>query len=285
MQNTVSPGLTLVSVVLFSLITFGCTNSQQGPQEVVSGLTSTQSIAVSVSTSSDSGESAVFEVPPLVLDPIRNLLRPESFVDRFSYAYGYLLMDSAVRQDMSLSPQYLAKGLLDASELGKGYFTAAEIQAIFTEYNNIVLARAQADYEELARKNLQQAEEFLAGNKTKDNVSTTFSGLQYMVLDPGSGAKPQPYDTVTVNYTITLLDGSLIDSTQNAGSSLKLAAQTLSSGLREGLLMMNTGAHYRFWVHPNLGYGEYGFSTIIEPNVLLVMDVTLENIIAPEKVE
>nr|WP_197735009.1 FKBP-type peptidyl-prolyl cis-trans isomerase N-terminal domain-containing protein [Photobacterium damselae] len=40
---------------------------------------------------------------------------------------------------------------------------------------------------QLAAENIKQGEAFLAENKTKPGVITTESGLQYLVLQPGTG--------------------------------------------------------------------------------------------------
>lgn len=282
MKNMVFPGVAFSCLVLFSTLTLGCTRPATEQTSVVSGLTSSPSVAISVNATTSSGETTVLELPPLVLDPIRNLLRPETFVDRFSYAYGYLLMDTAIRQQMDLNPMYLAKGLLDAAETGTGYYNAAEIQAIFAEYNNILLARAQMEYEELARTNLAEAEAFLAGNKEKENIRTTSSGLQYQVLVEGTGTRPGRQDSVRLQYSISLLDGTLVDTSGTQAVTTSLSDSSLSEGFREGLMLMNAGSRYRFWVHPDIGYGAYGFSTTIGPNVLIVIDVTMEGIVGQE---
>ncbi|HYM13999.1 MAG TPA: FKBP-type peptidyl-prolyl cis-trans isomerase, partial [Dehalococcoidia bacterium] len=43
-------------------------------------------------------------------------------------------------------------------------------------------------------------------------IQTTASGLRYIDETVGSGASPQPTDTVTVNYTGWLTDGTKFDS-------------------------------------------------------------------------
>jgi FKBP-type peptidyl-prolyl cis-trans isomerase len=45
-------------------------------------------------------------------------------------------------------------------------------------------------------------------------------------------------------------------------------------------MLMRTGAEFRFFVHPSLGYGSQG-STRIEPNTLLIFDVELVEIVEP----
>ena len=68
------------------------------------------------------------------------------------------------------------------------------------------------------KDNLTLGREFLAENAKNDSVVQTESGLQYMVLKEGTGAKPGPTDIVTVHYTGKLLDGTVFDSSEGGES-------------------------------------------------------------------
>ena len=64
-----------------------------------------------------------------------------------------------------------------------------------------------------AAKNLDAGNAFLAANKTKPGVITLADGLQYKVLSSNpAGAMPTDSNSVTVNYTGTLIDGTVFDS-------------------------------------------------------------------------
>jgi len=68
---------------------------------------------------------------------------------------------------------------------------AGVIFYFFTSMNN----------QKAAQENIRLGNEFLAQNKTKEDVVTTASGLQYKVLNQGSGTvHPKASDTVTVHY-------------------------------------------------------------------------------------
>ena len=64
----------------------------------------------------------------------------------------------------------------------------------------------------LATSNLKAGNEFLKGNASKPGVITTKSGLQYKVINEGSGPMPKMDDTVTTHYEGRLIDGSVFDS-------------------------------------------------------------------------
>lgn len=121
--------------------------------------------------------------------------------------------------------------------------------------------------------NLKEAEEFLASNAQKEGVVKTESGLQYQVITPGNGVKPTAEDTVVVDYKLTLIDGTLADQ----GIDAELPIPQLIPGMIEALCLMDVGSTYRLWIHPDLGYGQYG-GGYIPGNSLLIFDVTLNAI-------
>ena len=129
----------------------------------------------------------------------------------------------------------------------------------------------------------QPASAFLAANAKRKGVITTSSGLEYEVLTPGAGPKATPADVVIVDYDGKLADGSTFDSSARQGGPATLPVSGLIPGWVEGLQLMNTGAHYRFWIPPELGYGPAGAGNgVIPANALLVFDVTL-HAIAPQQ--
>tara|TARA_E500000331_G_C17230409_1_gene702364 strand:+ start:227 stop:706 length:480 start_codon:yes stop_codon:yes gene_type:complete len=140
------------------------------------------------------------------------------------------------------------------------------------EQENIAATKAARDM--LSQKNLEAAESFLAKNKNKQGVTTTASGLQYEVINPGEGAKPGATSTVSVHYTGKFIGGVTFDSSVSRGTPLTFSIDGVIAGWIEGLQLMSVGAKYRFYLHPKLGYGEGG-RTNIPPNSLLIFDVEL----------
>ena len=127
--------------------------------------------------------------------------------------------------------------------------------------------------------NLADAEKFLAENKTKTDVKSTESGLQYTVIKEGNGDTPLAVDTVEVHYTGTLLDGTVFDSSVQRGETIKFPLNGVIPGWTEGVQLMKVGAKYRFFIHPNLAYGERGGGQVIQPNSALIFDIELVSII------
>ncbi|MBS1212309.1 MAG: putative peptidyl-prolyl cis-trans isomerase, FKBP-type, partial [Proteobacteria bacterium] len=119
-------------------------------------------------------------------------------------------------------------------------------------------------------QNLAESQSFLSANARLPKVQQTPSGLQYRVIRKGTGGRPSATDAVTVNYRGMLPSGQVFDS--NEGISFRLDG--VIPGWTEGLQLMREGGYYRFYLPPELAYGERGTGAI-KPNSALIFDVEL----------
>ncbi len=127
-------------------------------------------------------------------------------------------------------------------------------------------------------RNLAAANEFLEENAKKDGVKATPSGLQYQVLAEGEegGASPQAADKVKVHYQGTLLNGTEFDSSYARGEPIEFPLNRVIAGWTEGVQLMSEGDKFRFFIPPDLAYGETGTpGGPIGPNEALIFDVEL----------
>lgn len=116
---------------------------------------------------------------------------------------------------------------------------------------------------------------FLEANGKKEGVTTTASGLQYKVIQPGNGPKPKATDTVNVHYKGTFLDGKTFDSSYDRGEPISFPLNRVIAGWTEGVQLMPVGATYEFYIPSNLAYGERGAGGAIPPNSTLIFVVEL----------
>lgn len=127
----------------------------------------------------------------------------------------------------------------------------------------------------LAIENKQAGSEFLSENMTKEGVVTTESGLQYKVLQKGTGEiHPKASDRVKVHYHGTLTDGTVFDSSVARGQPISFGLNQVIKGWTEGLQLMVVGEKTRLFIPSELGYGNRAAGTIPAGSVL-IFDVEL----------
>jgi peptidylprolyl isomerase len=135
-------------------------------------------------------------------------------------------------------------------------------------YNN-------ANNSKAAELNQQLGTAFLQENSTKEGVLTTTSGLQYQVLQQGSGDRhPTATDTVRVHYHGTLIDGTVFDSSVERGETISFPLNRVIPGWTEGLQLMKVGDKFRFFIPSGLAYGSRQAGKI-PGNSVLIFDVEL----------
>jgi peptidylprolyl isomerase len=108
-----------------------------------------------------------------------------------------------------------------------------------------------------------------------DKLKTTASGLQYEVIQEGTGKQPAATDLVSVHYAGWLTDGSLFDSSYARGEPAQFMLNGVIPGCTEGLELMKEGAIYKFTIPGKLAYGERGALPRIGPNATLIFQVEL----------
>ena len=109
-------------------------------------------------------------------------------------------------------------------------------------------------------------------------LETTASGLQYSIDRPGTGAQPQPGQTVTVHYSGWLTDGTPFDSSRNRNQPFEFAVGQgrVIKGWDEAVAAMKIGEVRTLVIPANLAYGARGAGGgLIPPNATLVFKVEL----------
>ncbi|MBF2049111.1 MAG: FKBP-type peptidyl-prolyl cis-trans isomerase [Elainella sp. C42_A2020_010] len=110
-----------------------------------------------------------------------------------------------------------------------------------------------------------------------DTPTRTASGLQYIDLATGNGPTPTSGQTVTVQYTGILVDGTKFDSSRDRNQPFSFAIGTgqVIPGWDEGLSSMSVGSRRQLIIPPNLAYGSRGVPGTIPPNATLIFDVEI----------
>ncbi len=119
-----------------------------------------------------------------------------------------------------------------------------------------------------------------------ENVQTTPSGLQYVIVNKGpeGGKTPGPRDRVSVMYDGRLSDGTVFDSSYARGSTSTFGVDQVISGWTEGLQLMSQGDEFVFFIPSELGYGQTPRpGGVIKPGDDLIFRVELRQIVEAPK--
>ena len=179
----------------------------------------------------------------------------KSKIDSVSYGIGTDIGHNMKMGGLdSLNVDAMAMGIqdgLDSAERISVENVRTLVQAYMMEAQKKIMAREQLEGEE----NLRKGEAWLTENGKKAGVQTTASGLQYEVLQAGTGPKPTAADMVKVNYRGTLIDGKEFDSSYKRGEPATFGVGQVIPGWTEGLQLMAAGSRFKFYIPSGLAYG------------------------------
>jgi FKBP-type peptidyl-prolyl cis-trans isomerase len=114
-------------------------------------------------------------------------------------------------------------------------------------------------------------------DKKVPDTQKTDSGLQYIVMEEGTGDQAVSGKKVKVHYTGKLEDGTEFDSSIKRGQPIEftLGVGQVIKGWDEGIALMKVGGKTQLIIPPELGYGAAGAGSVIPPNAVLIFDVEL----------
>ena len=198
-----------------------------------------------------------------------------------SYVVGYDMGKNFKRILTAVNLDYFFRGMKDAVAEKEALLKKEESDAVIAKFRSEMMKRDEERRKKQGEKNKIEGETFLAENAKRDGVKVTESGLQYEVLKEGEGPYAKPSEFVKVEYKGTLIDGTEFDSTAKQGGPMVINPNGVIDGWSEGIKLMKEGSRYRFYLPPELAYGERGMGNAVGPNAVLIFEVNFLNIEAP----
>ncbi len=195
--------------------------------------------------------------------------------DQLGYSYGYLMGKGNTETLKDLNIETFVLGLEDAIKGKPATLSDEQMATVLNQYKKRLEAKQLVEFQEQAEKNAQEGKKFLAENAKKSDIITTKSGLQYQILQQGTGKSPKLTSTVKVNYEGRLIDGTVFDSSIARNHPVEFKLNQVISGWTEGVQTMKEGGKSRFFVPSNLAYGDVGAGDAIGPNSTLIFDIEL----------
>mgnify|MGYP001052818373 CR=1 FL=1 len=192
-----------------------------------------------------------------------------------SYGFGLQFGNQLLRNDFDgLDLEAVIAGIQHWYRHQQSAVTQEEINPSY----QVIQSRQQEKAAEIGAKREALAEQFMTANAAREGVSTTASGLQYEVLESGSGASPGAQSNVVTHYHGTLVDGTVFDSSVDRGEPAEFGVHQVIPAWTEALQMMSVGDKWRIACPPHLAYGEQGAGDAIPPNTALVFEIHLIDI-------
>lgn len=257
------PFIMAVAALAFGLILLGNAQAQQTPASGAQTTPATKASPTPAPAAKPAQSPGDKPAAPVLF---------KSDKEKDSYAVGLNIGLGLRKQPVDLDAASVLRGMKDALSDSKPLLTPDEVGAALNELQG----EAQKNAEE---RNMKEADDFLAANKTKDGVVTLPSGLQYKILTAGTGAKPTASDTVVCNYSGRLINGTEFDSSYKRGKPAEFQVGGVIKGWTEALQLMPVGSKWQLYIPADLAYGARGAGGgAIGPNQALIFDVELISI-------
>jgi len=206
----------------------------------------------------------------------------ESETDKVSYCIGAQIGQNFRTQEIEINLDVFVQAITDALAGKELALTEDEMRQVMTEFQKRMMAEQQERMKKEGAANLAESNAFLEENKKKEGVKVLPSGLQYKVLQEGSGRTPAETDQVKTQYRGTFINGDEFDSSYKRGEPAQFRVNGVIKGWTEALLLMKEGAKWQLFVPPDLAYGERGRPSI-PPNSMLIFEIELVEVVEPAK--
>ena len=193
-------------------------------------------------------------------------------LDSVSYSLGVNIGENIKKQFEDINLDNFEAGIKDVLEKElEAKISDNQAQAIINSY----FSKKQQNESESV---IEQGVDYLRENAKREGVITLESGLQYEIINDGTGSKPTIEDNVTTHYHGTLVDGTVFDSSVDRGEPASFPVGGVIKGWTEALQLMNVGSKWKLYVPYDLAYGERGAGAQIAPYSTLIFEVELISI-------
>lgn len=190
-------------------------------------------------------------------------------MDKFSYAIGLGIGQNLLSMGATgIAVDDFAQAIKDLMEGNQPAISHQEAREIVNKYFEELEAKMSA-------ANVEQGKVYLEENKKRANVVTLPSGLQYEIINEGTGKMAKATDQVKCHYEGTLIDGTMFDSSIKRGQPATFGVSQVIPGWVEALQLMPEGSKWKLYIPSELGYGAQGAGEMIPPHSTLVFEVEL----------
>ncbi|HAM73570.1 MAG TPA: hypothetical protein DCM86_18210 [Verrucomicrobiales bacterium] len=179
----------------------------------------------------------------------------ETQKEKLSYGIGVDVAKNLKRLSVDVDPDIIARAIHDVMGEKQLLLSDDDIRRIMTAHQTDLRQRQAKLLKAASEERQREATAFLESNKAKEGVVALPSGLQYKILNAGTGPKPGETNLVELRWRGTFVNGTEFDSSEKLGKpSIQKIAATMP-GWREALRMMPAGSKWQLFLPPALAVG------------------------------
>lgn len=220
---------------------------------------------------STAGSAAAAQAPQTPPAPLTAADKPN-----LSYAIGFQIGNDFVERKLDIDINQVIRAMQDGYAKRKPTVSEDTMHDLLGRMQYQLYTKAKTEFDKIASENMAKSNKFLADNKAKKGIVVLPSGVQYRVIEDGSGTRHPTKDSeVTVHYRGSLMNGLEFDSSFARGKPVHFKVGDVIKGWQDVLQMMRVGDHWQIFVPPALAYGERGQPPRIGPNEALIFELKL----------
>lgn len=194
-----------------------------------------------------------------------------------SYAIGYDMARDLAERNVDLDVNTLIRAIQDGYAKRAPTMPGDQLATALENFQKQMAEQQRAKFEQAIKDNGAKSLAFLTANRSKPGVVVLPSGVQYRVIEPGTGAKPTLMSTVDAHLRGSISTGQEFANTyqsQDAKPATFKVAEFPINGVREALTMMPVGSRWEVFVPADQAYGNDPRSPI-GPAQAVVFDIKL----------
>ena len=197
---------------------------------------------------------------------------------KLSYAIGFEIGRDFSQKQMDVDLNTVIKAMQDGFAKRNPTVPEDQMRASLEAMQKKMVEQARTEFEKVSGENKRKSDAFLAANKSKSGVQTLPSGIQYRIIETGTGAKPTVNSEVQLHFRGSISTGQEFASTYQGNQPVTMkVADAPMPGLKAVLPMMPMGSRWELFLPADQAYGNTPRSPI-GPNQAVVFDVKVVSV-------
>jgi FKBP-type peptidyl-prolyl cis-trans isomerase len=194
-----------------------------------------------------------------------------------SYAIGYDMARDLAERKVDLDMTKLLAGISDGYAKKEPAMPGDKLAAALSGFQKRMAEQEKANFDKVVRENKGKSDAFMAANRSKPGVVSLADGVQYRIIEPGTGPKPTANSTVSAHLRGSISTGQEFAntySTANAQPASFKVSEFPLEGVKEVIQMMPVGSRWEVYIPSNKAYGDNPRSPIGQAQAV-VFDIKL----------